>query len=185
MWRHRVTCLPPKNASAPWDGPGSRWLTIIVRQVSYIHYLLACQKSQRSTPHNIVKSALSEVGFSAVAILGGGWLQSPASDGPPWHCLSVHDIIWAFKVNHVATGAFKCPTAMARRYPHNISCDLLSGYKCEPHRLWVGYDSSCAILNVVPHSRGVGGWGGGWGTPTHTCVCVCRSIGSILRGQCP
>ena len=24
-----------------------------------------------------------ESGFSAVAILGGGWLQSPASDGPP------------------------------------------------------------------------------------------------------
>ena len=54
----RVTCLPPKNASAPWGGTGSRWLTIIVRQVSYIQYLLACQKSQRSTPYNIVKSAL-------------------------------------------------------------------------------------------------------------------------------
>ena len=54
----RVTCLPPKNASAPWGGPGSQWLTIIARQVSYIQYLLACQNSQRSTPHNIVKSAL-------------------------------------------------------------------------------------------------------------------------------
>ena len=29
-----------------------------VRQVSYIQYLLACKKSPRSTPHNIVKSAL-------------------------------------------------------------------------------------------------------------------------------
>ena len=58
MWRHRVTCLPPKNASAPWGGPGSRWLTIIIWQVSYIQYLLACQKSQRSTPYNIVKSGL-------------------------------------------------------------------------------------------------------------------------------
>ena len=47
-----------KNVSGPWGGPGSRWLTIIVPQVSYIRYLLACQKSQRSTPHNIVKSAL-------------------------------------------------------------------------------------------------------------------------------
>ena len=55
----RVTCLPPKNASAPWGGPGSRWLITIVRQVSYIQYLLTCQKSQRSTPHNIVKSALA------------------------------------------------------------------------------------------------------------------------------
>ena len=59
MWRHRVTCLLPKNTSAPWGGPGSRWLTIIVRQVSYIQYLLACQKSQRSTPYNIVKSVLA------------------------------------------------------------------------------------------------------------------------------
>ena len=58
MWRHRVTCLPPKNASAPWGGPGSQWLTIIIRQVNYIQYLIACQKSQRSTPYNIVKSAL-------------------------------------------------------------------------------------------------------------------------------
>ena len=54
----RVTCLLPKNASAPWGGPGSQWLKIIVRQVSYIQYLLAYQKSQRSTHHNIVKSAL-------------------------------------------------------------------------------------------------------------------------------
>ena len=30
------------------------------------------------------KVPFPEVGFSAVAILGGGWLQSPASDGPPW-----------------------------------------------------------------------------------------------------
>ena len=59
MWRHRVPCLPPKNASAQWGGPGSRWLTIIVRQISYIQYLLACQKSQRSTPYNIVKSVLA------------------------------------------------------------------------------------------------------------------------------
>ena len=58
MWRHRVTCLPPKNASAPWGGPGSWWLIIIIWQVSYIQYLFAWQKSQRSTPYNIVKSGL-------------------------------------------------------------------------------------------------------------------------------
>ena len=33
------------------------------------------------------KVAFFESGFSAVAILWGGWLQSPASDGPPWLCL--------------------------------------------------------------------------------------------------
>ena len=54
----RVTCLPQKNASAPWGGVGSRWLTIIVWQVSYVQYLLACQKLQRSTPYNIVKNGL-------------------------------------------------------------------------------------------------------------------------------
>ena len=54
----RVTCLPPKNASDPWGGPGSRWLTIVIWQVSYAQYLLACQKSQRSTPYNLVKSCL-------------------------------------------------------------------------------------------------------------------------------
>ena len=37
-------------------------------------------------PIKLSKMALPEVGFSTVAILGGGWLQSPASDGPP--CLT-------------------------------------------------------------------------------------------------
>ena len=37
------------------------------------------------------KVAFPEVGFSAVAILGGGWLQSPASDGPP--CIGLMLII--------------------------------------------------------------------------------------------
>ena len=55
MWRHRVTCLPRKNASAPCDGPGSRWLTIIIWQVSYIQYLFACQKSNDPRPKNCQK----------------------------------------------------------------------------------------------------------------------------------
>ena len=40
----------------------------------------------RNDPHPVTlsKVAFLESGFSAVAILGGGWLQSPASDGPPW-----------------------------------------------------------------------------------------------------
>ena len=39
----------------------------------------------RNDPRTITLSKVPfpEVGFSAVAILGGGWLQSPASDGPP------------------------------------------------------------------------------------------------------
>ena len=39
--------------------PGLRWLTIIMRQVSYIQYHLACKTSQRSTSYNIVKSVLA------------------------------------------------------------------------------------------------------------------------------
>ena len=35
------------------------------------------------SPITLSKVAFLESGFSAVAILGGGWLQSPASDGPP------------------------------------------------------------------------------------------------------
>ena len=34
-------------------------------------------------PIKLSKVAFLESGFSAVAILGGGWLQSPASNGPP------------------------------------------------------------------------------------------------------
>ena len=54
----RSSHLPPaeKNASAPWGGLGWRWLTIIVWQVNYVQYLLACQKLQRSTPYNIAKN---------------------------------------------------------------------------------------------------------------------------------
>ena len=34
-------------------------------------------------PITLSKVPFSEVGFAAVAMLGGGWLQSPVSDGPP------------------------------------------------------------------------------------------------------
>ena len=41
-------------------------------------------------PITLSKVAFLESGFSAVAILGGGWLQSPDSDGPPWMCCVWH-----------------------------------------------------------------------------------------------
>ena len=40
-------------------------------------------------PITLSKAAFLESGFSAVAILGGGWLQSPASDGPPWYLFCI------------------------------------------------------------------------------------------------
>ena len=73
-----------KNAIGPCSGPGSRWLTTIVRQVSYIQYLLACQNHNDLRPITLSTVPFPEVGFSAVAILGGGWLQSSASDALPW-----------------------------------------------------------------------------------------------------
>ena len=57
--RHRVTCLPPKNVSAPWGGIGSRWLTIIIWQFNDIQYLLACQKNE-PRPITLSKVAFPE-----------------------------------------------------------------------------------------------------------------------------
>ena len=59
MRRHRVTRLPPKTASGRSGCPGKWWPAIIVWQVRYIQYLLACQKSQRSRPYNMFKSGLT------------------------------------------------------------------------------------------------------------------------------
>ena len=59
MRRHRVTHLPPKNVRAPWGCAGARWSAIIVWQVSYVQYLLACQKLQRSMLYNMAKSYLT------------------------------------------------------------------------------------------------------------------------------
>ena len=53
----RSSHLPPAEKCSRC-GVGSRWLTIIVWQVSYVQYLLACPKLQRSTPYNIVKNGL-------------------------------------------------------------------------------------------------------------------------------
>ena len=55
----RVTCLSLKNASAPWGLTVPRWPSIIISWVSYIQYLFACQKMQRSNPYNMVKSGLT------------------------------------------------------------------------------------------------------------------------------
>ena len=48
-----------------------------------IQYLFACQKSQWSMSCNMVKSGLTWSRVFHRRHLGSGWLQSPASDGPP------------------------------------------------------------------------------------------------------
>ena len=83
----RVTRLPPKNANAPSGCSGARRLAIIIWKVRYVQYLLAYQRSHWSMPYNMVNSGLIWSRVSAVAILGGGWLQSPSSDGPPCVCM--------------------------------------------------------------------------------------------------
>ena len=52
-------------------------------QVRYNQYQLACQKSQRSMPYNMIKSGLTWSRIFRRRHLGRGWLQSPASDGSP------------------------------------------------------------------------------------------------------
>ena len=53
-------------------------------------------------PITLSKVPFPEVGFSAVAILGGGWLQSPAPDGPPWIWVTPVDAIYDQLMRHHA-----------------------------------------------------------------------------------
>ena len=94
-------------ASHPWvtrilrsraiESPASRWKMRVPREAklsrddrSLLYHGLAISNTcshakNRNDPIPITwsKVALHEDAFFAVAILGGGWLQSPASDGPP------------------------------------------------------------------------------------------------------
>ena len=79
----QVTRLPPKNASAPLGYPDAQWPDIPAPLVIPIRYMFADKNRNDPWPATWSKAPSPGVGFSAVAILGGGWLQSPASDGPP------------------------------------------------------------------------------------------------------
>ena len=94
-------------ASHPWvtrllrsgaiESPASRWKMRVPREAKLsrddrplLYHGLAISNTcshakNRNDPNPITwsKVALHEDAFFAVAILGGGWLQSPASDGPP------------------------------------------------------------------------------------------------------
>ena len=96
--------LPPKYAwlfshpSLSVESPASRRKMRVLREAVLARgdWRLLCDKLAISNtsshaknrndlrPITLSKVPFPEVGFSAVAILGGGWLQSPASDGPPW-----------------------------------------------------------------------------------------------------
>ena len=79
------------------ESPASRWKMRVPREAKLsrddrplLYHGLAipntCSHAKnRNDPIPITwsKVALHEDAFFAVAILGGGWLQSPASDGPP------------------------------------------------------------------------------------------------------
>ena len=84
IWRHRVTCLPPKmrvlhEAVLARDD----WPLLYDKLAMSNTYSHAKNRSDLC-PITLSKVSMPEVGFSVVTILGGGWLQSPASDGPPW-----------------------------------------------------------------------------------------------------
>ena len=100
-------------ASHPWvtrllrsraiESPASRWKMRVPREAklsrddrSLLYHGLAISNTcshakNRNDPIPITwsKVALHEDAFFAVAILGGGWLQSPASDGPPCRCFGL------------------------------------------------------------------------------------------------
>ena len=79
----RVTCLPPKMwmlreavmASGDWQ--------LLCDKLALSNTYPHAKNRNDLHPISLSKVPFSKVGFSAVAILGGGWLQSPASDGPP------------------------------------------------------------------------------------------------------
>ena len=69
------------------------------------------------------------VGFSAVAILGGGWLQSLASDGPPWElCISHHLNNCIAFPSHQTTSIFHRIVPSAKKikpfYEYDIFCNI-------------------------------------------------------------
>ena len=89
---------PPLSVESPASGREIRVLREAVlargdRQSLYDKLAISntyshTKKRNDLRPITLSKMPFPEVGFSAVAILGGGWLQSPASDGPPcyWWC---------------------------------------------------------------------------------------------------
>ena len=84
MWCHQVTCLPPKM-------PVLREAVLARGDWPLLYDKLAISNTyshakNRNDPGSITlpKLAFLKSGFYAFAILGVRWLQSPASDGPPW-----------------------------------------------------------------------------------------------------
>ena len=61
---------------------GDRPLLYDKLAISYTY--LHAKNCNDPRPITLSKMAYLESESSAVAILGGGWLQSPSSDGPPW-----------------------------------------------------------------------------------------------------
>ena len=84
LWTLSHTLLSIKSPTSRWKMRVSR-STILMRshQTSLYHKLalsntcLHAKNRNDPCPATWSKAALSEVWFSAVAILGGGWLQSP------------------------------------------------------------------------------------------------------------
>ena len=129
---HPPTHPPPKNASAPLGHPDARWPDIPVPQVRPIQYLVACKNRNDPCLATWSNAASPGVGFSAVAILGGGWpppmahrdyagnIRSPHDDTPLCHqwqvILHTSDIVGRFD-------AFFRPS-------HSVSYQIYTGFYC-------------------------------------------------------
>ena len=116
-------------ASHPWvtrllrsgaiESPASRWKMRVPREAKpsrddrpLLYHGIAisntCSHAKNykdPIPITWSKVALHEDAFFAVAILGGGWLQSPASDGPPWSGIVWNTFhgYWDTKCRHFKT----------------------------------------------------------------------------------
>ena len=150
-------------ASHPWvtrllrsgaiESPASRWKVRVPREAklsrddrSLLYHGLAISNTSSHAknrndliPITWSKVALHEDAFFGVAILGGGWLQSPASDGPPciiscnkydteplFKCLSLLKVEDNFKIK-----ALKFHHKYSQTHYHFISV------KCSPKFLIV------------------------------------------------
>ena len=173
--RHQVTCLSLKNASAPWGQTVARWPLITISRVSYIQYLLACQKSQRSNPYNMVKSGLTWRRVFRRRHLGRRVTAVTCLRWPTVNILYHNEYFrgdWASKwciphsIRHVAlrnlraSGLTQCSWRSFRATTLSYSCSywkIYGGTWGTPH-LWIVHISSMSEMDEVSSVISHSGW---------------------------
>ena len=95
------------------------------------------------------KGTLPEVGVSAVAILGGGWLQSPASDGPPWWCVETFLLECTKHYLHTETRAYTSRPIYIYLYLYACLCVCLCRNKLSSECWTVLWTKKIIMWNAV------------------------------------